>query len=117
MDLDQAIRTHAEWKMKFRSAIAKQERMDAAAISKDDCCTLGLWLHRDGKARWGATPEFQRAIDKHKDFHVEAGRVAGLINASKYGAAEAALNHGTSYTQASGEVGVALIALKKLAGL
>ena len=32
MDLDHAIQKHAEWKLRFRSAIAKHETLDAAAI-------------------------------------------------------------------------------------
>ena len=50
MDLNQAIEKHAEWKVKFRSAIVKKESMDAGTISKDNCCELGKWLHRIGGA-------------------------------------------------------------------
>ena len=30
MNLDEAVQKHAEWKMKFRGAIAKKDQMDAA---------------------------------------------------------------------------------------
>lgn len=104
-------------KMKFRGAISKKEQMDAATISKDNCCAVGLWLYGEGKSRWGAKPEFQRALDKHKAFHGEAGRVAALINAGRYAEAESALGNGTAYAGASSGVGVALIALKRAAAL
>lgn len=117
MNLDEAVQKHAEWKMKFRGAISKKEQMDAATIGKDNCCVVGQWLHGEGKSRWSSKPEFQRALDKHKAFHAEAGKVAALINAGKYTEAESALGNGTTYASASSEVGVALIALKKVAAL
>lgn len=117
MNLDEAVQKHAEWKMKFRGAIAKKDQMDAATISKDNCCVVGQWLHGEGRNRWGSKPEFQRALDKHRAFHAEAGKVAALINAGNYAQAEAALGGGTSYASASGEVGVALMAFKRAAGL
>lgn len=117
MNLEEAVQKHAEWKLKFRSAISRKEQMDVATISKDNCCVVGQWLHGEGKTRWGSKPEFQRALDKHRVFHTEAGKVASLINTAKYAEAEAALGNGTPYASASSEVGVALIALKKAAAL
>ena len=52
MDLDQAIAKHAEWKLKFRSAISKQETMDVTTIAKDNCCDLGAYSgERDRRFR------------------------------------------------------------------
>ncbi len=44
MNLDDAIAKHAEWKVKFRSAMERHETMDHATICKDDACMLGKWL-------------------------------------------------------------------------
>lgn len=115
MNLEEAVQKHAAWKMTFRAAIARKERLDAPTIAKDDCCMVGQWLHGEGRTRWSSRPEFQRALDKHKAFHVEAGKVASLINAGKYTEAEAALGNGTAYAGASSDVGVALLALRKVA--
>ena len=117
MNLDEAVQQHAGWKLKFRIAISKNEQMDAATISKDNCCMVGQWLYGEGKTRFGRKAEFQRALDKHKAFHTEAGKVASLVNAGKYIEAESALGLGPTYATASSEVGVALIVLKKAAGL
>lgn len=117
MNLEEAVQKHAEWKLKFRSAISKKEQMDAVTIGKDNCCPVGQWLYGEGKTRWGSKPEFQKALEKHKAFHVQAGQVAGLINAGKYAEAEGALYSGTAYAIASNEVGSALIALKRAAAL
>ncbi|MDA8363971.1 MAG: CZB domain-containing protein [Gammaproteobacteria bacterium] len=117
MDLDSAISKHAEWKLKFRTAISKQEQMDAATISKDNCCELGKWLHGDAQAQLGHLPAHADCIQKHAAFHAEAGKVAAAINARKYAEAEAMINAGTAYAQASNTVGAAIVRLKKEAGL
>lgn len=116
MDLDKAVQAHVGWKMKFRSAIAKHEHLDAATILKDDCCEIGKWLHGTGKMAMGSTAEFGKALTAHKTFHVEAGKIAQLINAKKYDEAEKQLGAGTKYTHASSSVSSALMALKKAMG-
>ncbi len=117
MDLDNAIGKHAEWKLKFRSAISKQEAMDAGTIAKDNCCELGKWLHGEAKAKFSRLNSYAECIAKHAVFHVEAGKVASAINSKKYTEAEAMLNSGTPYAAASNAVGVAIIHLKKEAGI
>ena len=117
MDLDSAIGKHAEWKMKLRSAISKQEILDAGSISKDNCCELGKWLHGDGPASFGRLASFKECLAQHAAFHVEAGKVATAINAKNYPEATAMLNGGTSYAAASAAVHTAIMSLKKEAGL
>jgi methyl-accepting chemotaxis protein len=41
MDLNQAIDIHTKWKVKFLSAMSKEESLDVETISKDNCCDLG----------------------------------------------------------------------------
>jgi len=115
MNFDEAIQKHAEWKLKFRSAISKREQLDSATISKDNCCQLGQWLYGEGKSKFSAMPEFQKVVALHKAFHVEAGKVSQLINAKKYSEAEQALGTSTTYGDASQSVGSAIVALKKAA--
>ncbi len=117
MDLDSAIGKHAEWKLKFRSAISMKESMDAATISKDNCCELGKWLHGEAKTKFSRLASYTECVNKHSVFHVEAGKVASVINSKKYTEAEAMLGSGTSYAVASGAVGVAIMRLKKEAGI
>lgn len=117
MDLNQAMDKHAEWKVKFRSAISKRESMDVATISKDNCCDLGKWLHGDGMRTHGRLEAFKQCTVKHAAFHVEAGKVAQTINAKKYEDAEKMLGSGTPYTLASNAVGGAILQLKKESGL
>jgi hypothetical protein len=117
MNLENAIQKHSEWKTKFRSAISKQETMDAATIGKDNCCELGMWLYGEGKNQFGRLAGHADCTQKHKMFHVEAGKVAVAINAKKYTEAEAMINANTPYSDASGAVGVAIMRFKKEANL
>ncbi|MGB9129121.1 MAG: CZB domain-containing protein [Thiobacillus sp.] len=117
MDLNNAIDAHAQWKTKFRAAITGKQAMDAATISKDNCCDLGKWLHGEGKTKCGSLPGHADCVRKHAAFHVEAGKVASAINAKNYSQAESMLASGTSYASASSAVGVAIMQLKKAAAL
>lgn len=115
MDLDKAVAAHAQWKTKFRAAITAKETMDAATIGKDNCCELGKWLHGEGKGQLGGKPEFTALVEKHKGFHVEAGKVATLINGKKFVEAEAAIGGATPFGRASTETGIAISRLKQAA--
>jgi hypothetical protein len=117
MDLTSAVGKHAEWKTKFRSAITKKEQMDSVTKAKDNCCELGKWLHGEAKSQFGAMVAYKECVEKHAVFHTEAAKVASAINAKKYTEAEAMLDGGTSYAKISSAVGVAIMHLKKEAGL
>lgn len=112
MNLDDAAKKHAEWKLKFRTAINIKETMNAAMIRTDNNCDLGKWLHGEGRTRFGTKPTFQRLTAKHTEFHRAAGKVADAINAGQYDLAARMLENGTEYTQSSTAVGIAIIALK-----
>jgi len=113
MDLDKAIAAHAEWKIKLRSAMTTGERLDVAAISADNCCELGRWLHGDGAARLKSQPLFAECVSNHAAFHREAGKVAQAINAKQLERAEAMLTTGSSYASASSAVGLCLSRMKR----
>jgi len=116
MNLDSAIKAHAQWKMKFRSAITAKETMDAATIAKDDCCEIGKWLHGEGRAACGAKPEFVALIERHREFHREAGKVAAAINARQFDLATRMIDGATPFANASSTVGVVILALKRVTG-
>ena len=117
MDLDHAIGSHSEWRLKFRNAISKQEEMDVATISADNRCELGKWLHGEARNKFGQLRSYADCIQKHAAFHAEAGRVASVINAKKYAQAERMLDGGTGYANASSDACMAISLLKKEARL
>ncbi|NOT98531.1 MAG: CZB domain-containing protein [Sideroxydans sp.] len=101
MDLDLAIQSHSGWKIKFRTAISKKEVMDAMTIAKDNCCELGKWLHGEGKAQLGSLNCYADCVAKHAAFHIEAGKVANMINAKKFNDAQTMIDANTPYAKAS----------------
>ncbi len=117
MNLDDAIQTHFDWKMKLRSAISSQAHLDAATIAKDNCCALGIWLHGEAQAKFGDTTVHRECVAAHAVFHREAAKVAQLVNDRKYDDAGDALAGGTAYVAASNAVGGAIVKLKRVAKL
>ncbi|PPK73562.1 methyl-accepting chemotaxis protein [Methylobacter tundripaludum] len=113
IDLDKALEKHSEWKVKLRAAISKREEMDATIISRDDCCDFGKWLHHDVKHHLAHKPSYADCVSKHAAFHIEAGRIANMINAKKFREAETMLGNGSAFVSASTAVGVAIMRLKK----
>jgi methyl-accepting chemotaxis protein len=113
VNLDSAIRAHAEWRSKLRTAATRKETMDADTIARDDCCELGKWLHGSGQSRYGSKPSFVSLVSCHSEFHQEAGKVARLINQGAYDTAEQQLGSGTGFTLASNKVGSAVVQLQK----
>jgi methyl-accepting chemotaxis protein len=116
VDLNAAIQKHAEWKFKFRNAILSGEPLDAAAIAKDNNCEMGKWLHGEAKALYGKATSHAKCIVSHAAFHVEAGKVAVVINAKRKEEAEKMLSAGSAFSEASKRVGVAIIELKNEIG-
>ena len=117
MNLDNAVQTHAQWKMKLRSAISKHEQLDLVALSRDDRCELGQWLHREGKSTYGRLASHADCVHKHVAFHAAVTQVARAVNAGQFDTAEGMLNAGTAYTQASSALSVSFLKLRKEAGI
>jgi uncharacterized protein YukE len=105
ISLDNAIKAHADWRLKLRSASQQHEKLDADTITRDDCCELGKWLHGSGKSKFGSNPNFVALLDAHKAFHQEAGKVARAINQDVgVGKVEAMLASDTGFSRASNTV-------------
>ncbi|RQO57316.1 chemotaxis protein [Paucibacter sp. KBW04] len=117
MDLDNAIKVHGEWKLKLRTAISAKEQLDAPSIAADNVCPFGKWLHGPARNQYGHLKSYATCLERHKLFHLEAGKVATAINAGKYQEATAMLDGGTPYASASSAVGGAILGLRKEANL
>jgi Chemoreceptor zinc-binding domain len=113
MNFEEARKKHAEWRVKFRSAITAKATLDAEAIAKDNCCDLGKWLHGEAKLKYAKYSSYTECVTKHAQFHVEASKVARVINAKQYDDAQALLGVGSGFSRASGAIGSALDALEK----
>jgi methyl-accepting chemotaxis protein len=112
LDVAGAISAHREWKIKLRTAISKQQQLDAATIGRDDCCTLGKWIHGSAQQKYGHSPRFVELVEKHRGFHAAAGKVAQVINQARYDEANRLLGNGSDFAQQSGAVALALTQIK-----
>ncbi|MDD2863196.1 MAG: methyl-accepting chemotaxis protein [Methylococcales bacterium] len=115
IDLDGALKKHADWKVKLRTAIANRETLDAETISKDNCCDFGKWLHsEDTHPHIAHLQSYHDCVERHADFHQVAGTIAHIINAKKYEDADRMLNDSNGdFIKNSGAVGSAIMRLKK----
>lgn len=80
INFDNAIQAHADWKTKLRSVAMNNQQLDAQTIGRNNCCELGKWLHGAGNSRFGGKPSFVDLIAARAAFHIEAGKVAQVIN-------------------------------------
>lgn len=116
INMDNAIKAHADWRSKLRLAAQRGERMDSDTVGRDDCCELGKWLHGTGKSKCGSKPSFVSLIAAHRDFHKEAGKVAQTINQGNSGAAEEMLGSDTGFSKASANVTRLIVQLRNECG-
>jgi len=112
IDLDSAIKAHADWRSKLRHAATQGEQVDADTICRDDQCALGKWLHGRGQSQYGGKPAFVELVSAHRGFHEEAGKVAQMINQGRREDAEKMLESDTSFARASQQVTRLVVQLK-----
>ena len=114
LTLERAFAAHQQWKQRLQDSVSSGSALDVATIRRDDCCELGKWLHTTGRSLYGGRPEFSTLISKHARFHLVAGVVAGIINSREYDEAVSVLQDSSHFAIASTEVGMAIMALKKV---
>lgn len=108
----EAYTSDKELKDKFLAAIEAKGQVDAMIIGKQDRCVLGNWLHGEAERRCQLFKSYKPAVMAHTAFHVQAAKVAKLVNVKEYDDARAALEPGTPFSKALVELGVALAKLK-----
>src|ERR1022692_4636338 len=88
-----AIQAHTNWKLRLATNCrsASPEKIDVAALAKDDVCALGKWLHGDGRDH-ASHPRFRELVDAHSAFHRSAAALAALIERGKREEAAALIN-------------------------
>ena len=112
VDPNQAIQKHAEWKLWFRLAVSANEPLDPRVIAKDNQCELGKWLYGEAQALYRRRKAHAHCLAHHAAFHVEAGKVAAVLNAQCRNEAEHMLINGSPFAEASTALILALIELE-----
>ncbi len=100
-----AIEAHQKWKTRLQAVIDNDsiEALSVDAVSRDDQCVLGKWIHGVGEHRFGDDDQFQKLRKDHADFHACAGMVLALAQTGKKADALAYLKS-NGYLYASQEV-------------
>lgn len=117
MDLLSAKQNHFLWKLKFQAAIKEHTELDVTTISSDNCCELGKWLYGDAKLKFGLMKSYTECLQTHTAFHIAAGKVAEMINEKRYEDAEKMLENDSAFAVSSRDVDLAIVHLKKEAGV
>jgi hypothetical protein len=100
-DLREAIAKHLLWKTNLRNAALHNDPLDVAAIACDNCCALGQWLYGSAQAQWGGQPRFTELLERHREFHMEAGHVAQVIEDGDAAAGLRMMQADTRFAQAT----------------
>lgn len=91
-ELDDAIVSHDNWRMRLHSAVMARERsLPVSTIARADRCRLGRWLS-EVPVPDGADDPLAQVRRRHNAFHQEAGRIAAMIQAGQFEAAQRALS-------------------------
>lgn len=112
MNLIEAYTRDKELKDRFLEAINAKAQIDASIVGKPDRCVLGNWLHGEAERKCQLLKTYKPALETHTAFHVQATKVAKLINAREYDDARAALADGSAFAKALLVMGMALAKLK-----
>lgn len=115
MNLTNALNAHTQWKVRLQAAVDQKQPLDAATIGRDNVCELGKWLYGEGKTLFAGTDIYTQVVHRHAMFHAAARAVAEKINAREYEVARKMLR-GAAFSDASTQVGVAIIQLHKSVG-
>lgn len=112
LNMKEAIDAHVAWKARLAEQISGTggEKLEIGVVASDDRCTLGKWIHTEGKKMYGGLPEFAELLRQHAQFHLNAGNV--LLEAHRNGTEAACkILHGAEFRHASDTVQLGLVRL------
>jgi methyl-accepting chemotaxis protein len=114
MNLDDAIKAHAAWKLKLSTYFRKPDKsINPAEAGRDDRCPLGQWLHGDGKKQLSGLPEYKTLMDEHARFHRAVGAAVQQADAGKKLDEELVLGWDSEFASSSRNIVTTIVQLKK----
>lgn len=115
MNFDEAIQAHSSWKLKLSTYLRKPDgSLNPGTIRPDNKCTLGQWLHGDGR-KFAANPDYKKLVAEHAKFHQCAAAVVDKANMGKSTAEDTMIGSRSDFGTASSNVIALLMGMKKIA--
>jgi hypothetical protein len=112
-----AIASLVRWKITLLMATQMREPLSPRAthsVENPQECSIGLWLVSSHTLHLRGTPEYRAVLHLHIEFHREMQKIARLINAGDYPAAERLLHAPTGLQTVSIAVANAIMALERI---
>ena len=114
LNLDDALRSHLQWKIRLRtSIIARRADMRASDVRGDDACELGRWLYGEGRRSHAGSAPFEELRRTHAAFHRAAADVVALMEAGRFDDAAAAIDEQGPYAEATANVRATILQLQR----
>ena len=118
MNLDEAVKAHAAWKIKLSAYLRHPDKsIDSADAGSDDHCPLGQWLHGEGKKTLSSLPEYKTLVTEHARFHRAVGSAVEMADAGKKLEDEHVLGWDSDFAASSRNIVSAIVQLKKKAAV
>lgn len=104
MNFDDAIKAHAQWKIKLSLYIKKPDgSLVANEIAKDNLCELGKWIH-ESMNKYSSNDVFNRLKETHSNFHKCAAQIVTDADHGKNRSEETALGSNSEYATLSTDI-------------
>lgn len=102
-NITKAISAHGQWKERLAHAIwSGTSEFNPEVVKLPDRCELGQWLYgSDIAADAKASAYYQKAVDVHAQFHVEASTVLSLALQGDMAQAEKRMAPGSAFANLS----------------
>ncbi len=102
-NISNAIAAHGAWKERLVGAIESgTSDFDPDVVKQPDKCEFGKWLYGDDISADAKSSDFyQKSVDLHAQFHVEAGRVLSLALQGNKDEAEKLIGPDSAFTEIS----------------
>lgn len=102
-NISNAISAHGAWKERLVSAIASgTSDFDPDVVKQPDKCEFGKWLYGDDiSADAKGSDYYNKSVDLHAQFHVEAGNVLSLALQGNKDEAEKLIGPDSEFTKLS----------------
>jgi hypothetical protein len=102
-NITKAISAHGQWKERLANAIASgTSDFDPEVVKLPDRCEFGKWLYgSDISPDAKGSDYYQKAVDLHAQFHVEAGTVLSLALQGNTAQAENLMAPGSEFARLS----------------